>query len=234
MSETGSPGGSLAVFCDFDGTFAVQDVGSTLVRRYAADLRPVLWKRFLAGELTAWEYNIEIFGSLRISEPEVDAFLESIDLDPGAADLVHWCEEHEVPFEVLSDGFDYNLDRLQEIHSLAFDYCANRVEIDPGGWRIERGFPDPDCFCGTGVCKRRCIEHFRAAHPGAFVAHIGNGLVSDTCGALVADLVFAKDSLAEELERRGVAYRAFSTLRDVVPVLAEVRRESRAAGRSAP
>jgi hypothetical protein len=30
----------LAVFCDFDGAFAVQDVGSTLAKRYAAERRP--------------------------------------------------------------------------------------------------------------------------------------------------------------------------------------------------
>ena len=49
--------------------------------------------------------------------------------------------------------------------------------------------------------------------------HIGNGRVSDTCGALAADVAFAKDSLAQELARRGVAYEAFDTLHDVVPRL---------------
>jgi 2-hydroxy-3-keto-5-methylthiopentenyl-1-phosphate phosphatase len=48
------------------------------------------------------------------------------------------------------------------------------------------------------------------------MVHIGNGRVSDTCGALAADLVFAKDSLAIELARRGVDYEPFDTLHDVI------------------
>lgn len=214
-----APNIQLAVFCDYDGTFSVQDVGSTLVRLHASDLRPALWKRYFRGEITAWEYNLEIFGALRLPREEVDTFLRTIELDPGARELVEWCDRSSVPFRVLSDGFDYNLDRLQAIHSIHFEYVSNRLEIDGGKWRIEAGFPNPDCFCGTGVCKLRCIEAFRAEHPEAEIVHIGNGRVSDTCGALAADVVFAKDSLAEELTRRGISYESFETLRDVIPVL---------------
>jgi 2-hydroxy-3-keto-5-methylthiopentenyl-1-phosphate phosphatase len=66
------------------------------------------------------------------------------------------------------------------------------------------------------VCKRARIEHFRSRHPGVPVVHIGNGRVSDLCGADAADLVFAKDSLAEELAARGMDYEPFETLHDVV------------------
>jgi len=209
----------LAVFCDFDGTFAVQDIGSTLVRRHAAELRPVLWDRYRRGEISAWEYNVAIFSSLRVTQEELDAFLRTIELDPGARDLVSWCDRNDVLFCVLSDGFDHNLDRLQAIHDLHFAYEANHLEIDAGRWRIEPGRADPSCFCGTGICKRACIEAFRSESPGATVVHIGNGRVSDTCGAIAADLTFAKDTLAEELEARGVPFEKFETLHDVLPVL---------------
>lgn len=212
----------LAVFCDYDGTFAVQDVGSTLVRLHVSDLRPALWERYFRGEITAWEYNLEIFGALRLPREEVDDFLRTVELDPGARELVAWCDDRGVPFRVLSDGFDYNLDRLQAIHGVRFDYVSNHLEIDAGRWRIEAGYANPDCFCGTGVCKLRCIEGFRAEHPEARIVHIGNGRVSDTCGALAADVVFAKGSLAEELDRRGLAYEPFETLRDVIPVLGRI------------
>ena len=223
----------LAVFCDFDGTFAVQDVGSTLVRRHAPDLRADLWKRYARGEITAWDYNLEVFPTLDLPRSEVDAFLRSVELDPGARDLVAWCERQSVPFRVLSDGFDYNLNRLQVIHGVRFAYEANRLHIEAGRWRIEAGCEDPSCFCGTGVCKRRCIERFRRDHPNVTVVHIGNGRVSDTCGALAADVTFAKDSLAEELGERGVAFERFTTLHDVLPTLQRLLRESEAAGANA-
>jgi 2,3-diketo-5-methylthio-1-phosphopentane phosphatase len=207
---------ALAVFCDFDGTFAVQDVGSTIARRHAGQRRPALWERLRRGELNAWQYNLELLDGLRLPEEELDAFLRTVELDPGAAALVEWCEAQGVPFRVLSDGFDRNLDRIQSLTGVRFAYDANRLWYEDGAWRIAASAPDPSCECGTGLCKRGRIQAFRALHPRACVVHVGNGRVSDLCGALAADVVFAKDTLAEELAARGVAYEAFTTLDDVV------------------
>jgi len=218
---------SLAVFCDFDGTFAVQDVGSTLVRRNVPDLRPALWERYARGEIKAWDYNLEIFASLDLPRTEVDDFLRTVELDPGSRELVAWCERSDVPFRVLSDGFDYNLNRLQVIHGVRFAYEANHLRIEGGRWRIEVGRANPDCFCGTGVCKRLCIEAFRRDHPAATAVHIGNGRVSDTCGAMAADVVFAKESLADELARREIPFEPFASLRDVIPTLERLLAEAR-------
>jgi HAD superfamily phosphoserine phosphatase-like hydrolase len=209
----------LAVFCDFDGTFSVQDVGATLAQRHVGDLRPALWKQYERGEISAWDYNLEILDGLRLPQAELEAFLLTIELDPGARALVRWCAERDVPFRVLSDGFDFNLNRLQVIHAVRFVYDANRLRYRDGAWRIEGGYPDPDCECGTGTCKRGRIQTFRARHPGVRSVHIGNGRVSDTCGAMAADVVFAKDSLALELGRRGIPYEPFETLYDVIPAL---------------
>jgi alpha-galactosidase len=210
---------SLAVFCDFDGTFSVQDVGATLAQRHAPERRPVQWARYERGEITPWEYNMEILDGLALPLETLEAFLHSVDLDPGAAELVHWCGARGVPFRILSDGFDYNLNRLQQIHGVRFAYDANSLRYDAGVWRIAAGHPNPPCGCGTGICKRGRIERFRSLHPGTTLVHIGNGRVSDLCGALAADVAFAKGSLAEEMSRRGEPFEPFETLRDVIPVL---------------
>lgn len=206
----------LAIFCDFDGTFAVQDVGSTLAKRHRAAERPAQLERLRRGELTPWDYNLIILDRMPISEAETDAFLATIQLDPGAKALVDLCRERGLPFRVLSDGFDRNLDRLQALHGVHFAYDANRLWFEGDAWRIEAGSPDPVCGCGTGVCKRARIEAFRREHPGTLLVHVGNGRVSDLCGARAADVTFAKDSLAAALEEEGAAYEPFTTLLDVV------------------
>jgi len=206
----------LAVFCDFDGTFSVQDVGATLAKRHAGDRRPAVWARYERGEITAWEYNLEILEGLALPRVEVERFLQTVELDPGARDLVAWCERHGVPFQVLSDGFDANLNRLQQLHRVRFVYQANALRYDRGHWRIAAGHPYPGCGCGTGTCKRGCLEAFRAGRPGAMLVHVGNGRVSDLCGALAADVVFAKDTLASELEALGHPFEPFATLHDVI------------------
>ncbi len=210
---------SLAVFCDFDGTFSVQDVGATLAIRHAGERRPAVWSRFERGELQAWEYNLQILGGLELPRWEVDAFLETVELDPGARQLVDWCDRRNVPFRILSDGFDYNLNHLQVIHGIRFAYAANHLRFDSGVWRIRAGAPDPNCSCGTGTCKRGRIEALRRLAPGVTIVHIGNGRVSDTCGALAADVAFAKDSLATELDRLGEPYEHYATLSDVIDPL---------------
>lgn len=216
----------LAVFCDFDGTFSVQDVGSTLARRYAADRRPAQWARLERGELTPWEYNMEILNGLPIPEAELEAFLQTVELDPGARALVSWCEKHGIPFLILSDGFDRNLDRLQEIHEIDFDYLCNHLEYEKGVWKIApTGLNPTECDCGTGNCKRSRIRCFATQNPGVPTVHIGNGRVSDRCGAEEADLAFAKGTLADELTQRGVDFHAFETLHDVVRILEEQLRK---------
>jgi len=207
---------ALAVFCDFDGTFAVQDVGSTLAKRHAAERRPAQLARLARGEITAWEYNLEILDRLPVSKAATDAFLQTIELDPGAKPLLAFCDEHGLPFRILSDGFDYNLDRLQEMQGVRFAYDANRLRFEHDTWRIEATLRNPNCGCGTGNCKRARIDAYRAGHPGTRIVHIGNGRVSDLCGALAADIVFAKGTLAEALAEREAPFERFDTLHDVV------------------
>jgi alpha-galactosidase len=210
---------ALAVFCDFDGTFAVQDVGSTLAKRHAAERRPVQLARLARGEITAWEYNLEILDRLPLSKAATDDFLETVELDPGAKALLAFCDAHGLPFRILSDGFDYNLDRLRERLGVRFAYDANRLRFENDTWRIEASLRNPDCGCGTGNCKRARIDAYRAGHPGSRIVHIGNGRVSDLCGALAADMAFAKGSLAEALAERKAPFERFETLHDVVTSL---------------
>ncbi len=213
----------LAVMCDYDGTFAVQDVGSTLAMSHAAERRKELWPRLEAGEFTPWSYNMELLDGMPLAEQVVDAFLKTVEPMPGAAELVGWCAAHRVPFRVLSDGFGRNLNRLQELHGIRFAYEANHLWYEDDHWRLAPGSPDPTCGCGTGVCKAARIRDLRAIHPEATVVHIGNGRVSDLCGARAADVVFAKDSLAEELAQQGVPFAAFDNLHDVLRELEILR-----------
>lgn len=133
---------------------------------------------------------------------------------------------------MLSDGFDYNLNRLQVIHEVRFAYAANHLRYDAGTWRIRPGAQDPECGCGTGICKRAQIEAMRVRSPGVTTVHIGNGRVSDTCGALAADIAFAKDSLATELETRGAPFFRYESLAEIIPHLERLLTQSESSGSS--
>ena len=84
-------------------------------------------------------------------------------------------------------------------------------ELTFRGAQPEAHFPlrDPACL----RCAHCKAQHLRgiAERPRIYV---GDGL-SDVCPALVADIVFAKDSLAAEMTRRGLPFRPFCSLIDV-------------------
>ena len=209
----------LAVFCDFDGTFSITDVGLTLARTYSADRIPAAKEGLVSGQLDAWHFTRALLDDLALPKEELERFLSGVELDPGAVDLLAWCRERGVPFRILSDGFDWVLEWLRDHHGVDFEHDANHLRYEGDRWKIAPGHPDPACVCGTGTCKRGRIAAWRAEHPGAFCVHIGNGRISDLCGALEADLVFAKDSLAGALDKHGRAYHRFATLSDVIAVL---------------
>src|SRR5262245_5147095 len=84
----------VAVFCDFDGTFSVQDVGATIAQRLAAERRPKVWARYERGEITAWPYNLEILDRLPMPQADLEAFLRTIELDSGAREPVPCGQSH--------------------------------------------------------------------------------------------------------------------------------------------
>jgi 2-hydroxy-3-keto-5-methylthiopentenyl-1-phosphate phosphatase len=62
------------------------------------------------------------------------------------------------------------------------------------------------------MCKRRSLP------PERPLAYAGDG-VSDRCAARAADRVFARDWLAAEFGRAGLAYEPFETMDDLAAAL---------------
>ena len=127
-------------------------------------------------------------------------------------------------FRILSDGFDRNLDKIQQHQQVFFDYDANHLEFLEDRWHVTPGYPDVSCGCGTGVCKKSRIQKFVVENPEVRTVHIGNGRVSDLCASLFVDYLFAKQTLAEELEERNHRFIKFDTLFDVIDSLDKIVR----------
>jgi 2-hydroxy-3-keto-5-methylthiopentenyl-1-phosphate phosphatase len=61
-------------------------------------------------------------------------------------------------------------------------------------------------------CKKKIVDEFTA---DKFVIYIGNGL-SDCCGSEGAQLIYAKDSLADHLLRAGIPFESYNSFSDIV------------------
>jgi 2-hydroxy-3-keto-5-methylthiopentenyl-1-phosphate phosphatase len=125
---------------------------------------------------------------------------------PGFAELAR----AERPL-LLSSGFHELIEPVLGREGVELELRANRIEVQPDGWRVVWRDPKPCPVCGD-LCKRRSL-------PPAPFAYVGDGY-SDRCAALAAERVLARDGLAEWLGSEGIAFERFDDLHDVLEALA--------------
>jgi 2,3-diketo-5-methylthio-1-phosphopentane phosphatase len=198
-----------AVFVDFDGTISVADVGRHLLARFADPSWWDLHLRFDAGEIGSRECLAEQWALMRGEESEMRRAGRDVALDPGFRRLVTDLRAGGAEVTVVSDGFGFY------VHDACADVevgvVTNAVDFATGELRFP--YDHGDCACSAcGVCKPAPLR--AAGARGLTTVLIGDG-TSDRKAALVADVVFAKDPLAQWCVEQGVTHHPFEVLDDV-------------------
>jgi 2-hydroxy-3-keto-5-methylthiopentenyl-1-phosphate phosphatase len=103
---------------------------------------------------------------------------------------------------VVSSGFHELIEPVLEREGIAVELRANRLDARAEGWRVHFRSDEPCPVCGE-PCKRRDVAGLSP------FAYVGDGY-SDRCVSLAATRVFARDGLADYLERLGRPYEAFT------------------------
>lgn len=198
-----------SVFIDFDGTISTRDVGIHLLERAGADGWWDLHEEYERGEIGSRECMYDQWALVEGDEAALRAVAAEVPLDAGFAPLVHDLHERGTEVTVVSDGFGFYVEEACAPHGV--DVLTNAVDFATR----ELLFPHEDrcCPCSTcGVCKQAPIKD--AKYRGQTTVLVGDG-ASDRKAALLADVVFAKDSLATWCVTFGVRALPFSTLEDV-------------------
>ena len=207
-------GGPVAFIADFDGTITELDVVDSLLARYAKGQEWVAAEREWAdGKISSSDCLKRQLACVRISKAELDRFLKGVALDRGFFDLLGFLREEDVPFSVLSDGFDLLIRRIFELNGVKdVRFRANRLTWRAG--RLVPSFPYKKHSCGhCAHCKRSTIGESRPAPE--HLIFIGDGL-SDICAASVSDTVYAKGKLADHCRRTKKDFVSYKNLREVV------------------
>jgi len=204
---------AVAVLVDYDGTVVTRDISDELVRRFAP---PGAWRTLDAayrrGDIGS-RALLEAETRLLPADPaELTDHVHGQPLDPGFRGFVDYARVAGVALEVVSDGLWFFVapgmaeDGLGDVPV----YSAT-VAFDPAGPAIRFPNGHPICMvCGT--CKRDRILAHQAA--GRHVVYVGDGH-SDQYAAAYADTLFAKDQLADLCDARAIAYRPWTTFRDI-------------------
>ncbi len=207
---------TMRVYCDFDGTVTKADTTDEVLSRLAGDDWMRLEDEWVAGRMSAADCMRAQIALVRHDDMALDAVLDTMTIRDGFADLVHWCRDQKVPFTIVSDGVDRFIHRILARHDLGhIPVFSNRLVSAQGAYGLEQPFKRQGCAAGSGVCKCEIVDVAPPAEPMVF---IGDGR-SDFCVSGRAELLFARDRLAEYAEQRGQAYIPFDNFFDVLLAL---------------
>ena len=212
---------TLQVWIDFDGTISRKDVLDELIRNYAINESwRLIEERWLAGLIGSRECLSQEFALINISLPELNDFLDRIEIDPGIHPLLALLREHKVPVAVLSDGVERFIRRILLRHGIRnMEIRANKITHRAGRLKLSCPHSSSECVAQAAHCK--CASANALCHPARKTVYIGDGR-SDLCPARGADWVFAKGVLARALTHEHISYIPYLTLQDVTATLSRV------------
>jgi 2-hydroxy-3-keto-5-methylthiopentenyl-1-phosphate phosphatase len=199
-----------SVFLDFDGTITTVDADVHLLDRLAPPEWRELDEEFRRGEIGSRVCLLDTWELLTPDEAEMRSVYREVPIDPDTRALIDALRGAGADVMVVSDGF--GLYAREVCAELGVPVLTNDVDWTTG--RLEFPHEDRCCACSScGVCKQAPIKD--AKYAGQTTVLVGDG-ASDYKAALLADLVFAKGTLATWCARNGIDFVSYSTLRDVL------------------
>jgi 2-hydroxy-3-keto-5-methylthiopentenyl-1-phosphate phosphatase len=201
-----------SVVIDFDGTVCAEDVSYRLFETFARPGWRAIDLEFERQAIGSRECIIRQAELLDAEDDELRRFaIERFAPVPSFEPFVAWAREAGLRLAVASDGLGSHVEPILRAAGIAgLEVFTNRVSVDNGTASFDFPHGHPICrSCGT--CKMGVVLAHREHGPVAFV---GDGY-SDRLGALYADVVFAKDHLADYCSREGVPFLEWETFDDV-------------------
>jgi 2,3-diketo-5-methylthio-1-phosphopentane phosphatase len=208
-----------SIFCDFDGTIALDDVSDLLLSRFAKPGWEALEADWLAGRIGSRDCMQGQFALLDASAEELDTLIDSVVIDPAFARFVELARAAGCRVEVVSDGADRAISRILARHGLAdLPLRANRLtQVGERDWRLDSPHASPTCRVAAGTCKCACVA---PAHAGLATRRllVGDG-ASDFCVAGRVDRVLAKSRLISHCRDKGLPFEAIVGFDDACSAL---------------
>jgi 2-hydroxy-3-keto-5-methylthiopentenyl-1-phosphate phosphatase len=202
------------VLLDFDGTVTTRDSVDAVLEKFALPEWQDVEREWEQGQIGSRECLQRQTALIRATPEAMDAFVDTIKVDPAFADLLGLCRRSGAQIEIVSDGFERSVRRVLARIGQDCTIKANLlVPVGQDRWTVLSPYAEEDCCSGAGTCK--C----RAAGAGHSIL-IGDGR-SDFCVAKEASFVFAKGRLADYCRDQGIAHRRIASLSDALQPLAQ-------------
>jgi len=215
----------IRVFCDFDGTVCLQDVGQQLFREFAGEKAEVSVQRLLGGKITMQMWFMELCNAIpSITRDELLKYVDQFSIDPHFPEFVSFCTDCHVSVTILTDGLDVYVERVLSNGGVGqLPFFANHAEFVKE--RLKASFPYADAECNLcGNCKRNHM--LNASADDDIIVYVGDGY-SDRCPVRYADFVFAKRQLIKYCQQQNIPFFEFDDFNDVQLKLEEILKRKR-------
>jgi 2-hydroxy-3-keto-5-methylthiopentenyl-1-phosphate phosphatase len=215
------------IFVDFDGTITKKDVGEEMFIEFAdAEFSKRLiedWNNGLVNPRSGWE---ALCKSVGISDKKkMLDYLQEIQIDSTFKEFILFSKENDFDVKIISDGFDFYINAILEKENIAgLTFSSNILTFDHDG-KLIPVFPNSaeDCKCSAN-CKRNFVLNNSSDED--YTVYIGDG-VSDRCPVQYCDFIFAKNSLLKFCEVNRITYFPYSSFKDVIKKLDELKNKKR-------
>jgi 2,3-diketo-5-methylthio-1-phosphopentane phosphatase len=212
----------IKVFVDFDGTITLEDVGEAIFKKFGEPKKVnQIIENLLSDKISSRQCWDELCNSVNaLNRNELNDFIDLIDVDPTFIPFAKFCSENKIEMIVLSDGFDYYIDRLFNKAGLTdLKYYSNKLFVNEEGC-LNAKYPYFDNDSPTSAnCKRNHIINHSSDDD--YTIYIGDGN-SDKEAAQYCDFIFAKSGLARFCSMEKISFYPFSDFKDVKNKLSEL------------
>ena len=213
------------IFVDFDGTITEIDVGEALFREFGdTEKSNAIVNELLNDRISSKECWVQLCNSIpSIDKSKLDEFIDKMNVDSTFGNLIKFCDENKTELFVLSDGFDYYVNKILEKNNItSVKVFSNHLIVED---KLTPEFPyyDEACFSSSN-CKRNHILNNSSEED--YTVYIGDGN-SDKDAVEFCDFVFAKKDLLRYCEMERITFFPYRDFNDVIKKLNELDKKKR-------
>lgn len=205
----------VAFVIDFDGTITKEDVGFSIVKKFAKDGWQQWGEKWVNTEISTKVCAEKQWGLIDEKPENIIEFAKGFEFNEGFDKLYNFIKQNDYKLVVASDGFDFYIKEI--FKAKGYDdielYCCNLEYKD--GYKFD--FPNMSLECGQcGTCKKQLVEKLKEEDYKVFF--VGDGH-SDRCACKSAHVIFAKSFLAQICKNERVTYIEYNDFNDVMSYL---------------
>lgn len=206
------------IFIDFDGTVTTSDVGESMFLEFGdkKEVKKII-ANLLADKISSKECWLALCNSVtRVKKQDLDIFIGKMTIEPTFKDFTSFCNDSGIDYFILSDGFDYYIEKILKREKLSeVKIYANVLEILND--KLIPSFPYLDIDSPESAnCKRNHI--INNSGDDEYTVFVGDGN-SDRNAAQFCDFIFAKNDLLKYCEKERISYYPFDNFNDVKQIM---------------